>query len=76
MTAAMPPVLLVLRDDPWSESAIQALEDLGVEFQITEVSRHDYSSPNEVPKLLTDTGMYVGLETIEQVAKEEYSAAV
>jgi hypothetical protein len=68
-----PPELLVIKNDAWCERAIRRLEALGLRFRVTEVSPVEYSSPDGVPALLTDTGAYRG-ESIERVARLEYCA--
>jgi hypothetical protein len=59
--------LLVVPGDPVSDEAIELIRSKNVTLQIIPVSEEDYLNPRDVPKLLTTTGQYYGLPSIERV---------
>jgi predicted metal-dependent phosphotriesterase family hydrolase len=65
------PQLLILPNERFSLEAVELLSSLGVDFRAIEVSPADYTPPRDVPKLMTDSGMYVGIDSIKRIAQNE-----
>jgi hypothetical protein len=66
-----PADLLVVENDGECEEAVALLEDLQVIFNVITVSPKDYLEPRDVPKLLTESGIYLGLDSIRTIAQLE-----
>jgi hypothetical protein len=65
------PDLLVVAGDPVSDRALELVKRKQVEVVVVPVSADEYLSPRDVPKLMTKTGIFFGLPSIERAIDTE-----